>query len=83
VFTKTAARMKIVKDIKMPMKNTKEKPWLVLCKDGKHFFSTQSQVVKFIAKRKGKIGCIMFDGKLIPSEVKIYHAGLKLAGLAN
>jgi hypothetical protein len=65
------------------MKDSKIKPWLVLCKDGRHYFSSQSQVVKFIAQRKGKIGCVMRDHKLIPTELKIYHAGLKLAGLLN
>jgi hypothetical protein len=39
--------------------------------------------VKFIATRKGKIGCIMREEKLISNEIKIYQAGLKLAGLAN
>jgi hypothetical protein len=65
------------------MKDSKIKPWLVLCADGRHCFSTQSQVVNFIADRKGKIGCIMHDGKLISTELKIYRAGLKLAGLAD
>jgi len=61
----------------------KTSPWLVLCKDGRHYFKTELQVVKFVASRKGKIGAIMYDGKLIPNEIKIYHAGLRLAGLLN
>jgi len=65
------------------MKDSVKKPWLVLCNDGRHYFSNQTQVVKFIATRKGKIGCIMREEKLISNEIKIYQAGLKLAGLAN
>ena len=65
------------------MKNPPKKPWLVLCKDGRHCFSSQAQVVKFIAERKGKIIGVMYEEKLIPNEIKIYNAGLKLAGLAK
>jgi hypothetical protein len=65
------------------MKISKNLSWLVLCKDGRHYFPSESQVVKFIAKRKGKIGAILHEHKLISGELKIYHKGLKLAGIPN
>lgn len=54
-----------------------------MCKDGRHYFTSQTKVVKFIAQRKGKIIGILYDGKLIRDEIKIYNSGLKLAGLPN